>query len=240
MPPIMVRGARRRRAATVTPCPRPTHPRRARAARESHRRAVPTASSGPGAGSTRGPGRRLGGEHRRHPAGAVPAAVEPRGRPRVRVRRDLLRQGRVVAAPLRLRARGTSTDANDQILDGTTTGLWTNDPSMVVHPEVGKWLIALGEKAFGMDPFGWRISAAVVGSLMVLVMCRLVRRMTGSTALGLRRGAAAEPRRAAARAVPAGAARHLPGLLHPVRRRAAWSPTGTGTAPRWRGWCPRR
>ena len=56
---------------------------------------------------------------------------------------------------------------------------------MIVHPEVGKWLIALGEKAFGMDPFGWRIAAAVVGSLMVLVMCRLARRMTGSTALGL-------------------------------------------------------
>ena len=55
---------------------------------------------------------------------------------------------------------------------------------MVVHPEVGKWLIALGEKAFGMDPFGWRIAAAVVGSLMVLVMCRFVRRVTGSTLLG--------------------------------------------------------
>ena len=53
---------------------------------------------------------------------------------------------------------------------------------MVVHPEVGKWLIALGVKAFGMDPFGWRIAAAVVGSLMVLVMCRFVRRVTGSTA----------------------------------------------------------
>ena len=32
--------------------------------------------------------------------------------------------------------------------------------NMIVHPEVGKWLIALGEKAFGMDPFGWRIDAA--------------------------------------------------------------------------------
>ena len=56
---------------------------------------------------------------------------------------------------------------------------------MVVHPEVGKWIIALGEKGFGMDPFGWRIAAAVVGSLMVLLMCRFVRRVTGSTALGL-------------------------------------------------------
>ena len=47
------------------------------------------------------------------------------------------------------------------------TGLWKDTPSMIVHPEVGKWLIALGEKAFGMDPFGWRFSAAVAGSLMV-------------------------------------------------------------------------
>ena len=81
--------------------------------------------------------------------------------------------------------RGYVDGANDKIIDGTTTGLWNDEPSMVVHPEVGKWLIALGEKAFGMDPFGWRVAAAVVGSLMVLVMCRLARRMTGSTALGL-------------------------------------------------------
>jgi dolichyl-phosphate-mannose-protein mannosyltransferase len=79
-------------------------------------------------------------------------------------------------------------DANEQILAGNTSGQWTGDPSMVVHPEAGKWLIALGEKAFGMDPFGWRVSAAVAGALMVLVMCRLVRRMTGSTLLGCTAG----------------------------------------------------
>ena len=55
---------------------------------------------------------------------------------------------------------------------------------MVVHPEVGKWLIGLGESAFGMDPFGWRVASAVVGSLMVLVMIRLARRVTRSTLLG--------------------------------------------------------
>jgi dolichyl-phosphate-mannose-protein mannosyltransferase len=75
-------------------------------------------------------------------------------------------------------------DADEKILDGATTGLWKDDPSMVVHPEVGKWMIALGEWAFGMDPFGWRIMAAVCGALMVLVLCRLVRRITGSTLLG--------------------------------------------------------
>ena len=36
-----------------------------------------------------------------------------------------------------------------------------------------------------MTPFGWRVSAAVVGSLMVMVMIRLARRVTRSTLLGL-------------------------------------------------------
>lgn len=79
-------------------------------------------------------------------------------------------------------------DANEQILAGTTEGLWESEPSMIVHPEVGKWLIGLGERLFGMDPFGWRVASAVVGALMVLVMVRLVRRMTGSTVLGLTAG----------------------------------------------------
>jgi dolichyl-phosphate-mannose-protein mannosyltransferase len=74
--------------------------------------------------------------------------------------------------------------ADEKILGGQTTGLWLDDPSMTVHPEVGKWMIALGEKAFGLDPFGWRVMSAVVGSLMVLMLCRLVRRLTGSTMLG--------------------------------------------------------
>ena len=71
------------------------------------------------------------------------------------------------------------------VLAGRTQGVWDEGPSMIVHPEMGKWLIALGEKAFGMDPFGWRIASAVIGSLMVLVLIRLTRRLTGSTMLGL-------------------------------------------------------
>jgi dolichyl-phosphate-mannose-protein mannosyltransferase len=78
--------------------------------------------------------------------------------------------------------------ANDEILSGHTTGLWNGTPEMVVHPEVGKWIIALGEWLFGMTPFGWRISSAVVGSLMVMVMIRLARRVTRSTLLGLTAG----------------------------------------------------
>ena len=86
----------------------------------------------------------------------------------------------------------TKNKINDDILAGHIHDVWTGDPSMAVHPDVGKWLIALGEKAFGMDPFGWRIASAVVGALMVLVMCRLVRRMTGSTVARLHRRPAAD------------------------------------------------
>ena len=75
--------------------------------------------------------------------------------------------------------------ANSEILAGHTDGLWTGVPNMVVHPEVGKWLIGLGESAFGMTPFGWRVASAIVGSLMVMVMIRLARRVTRSTFLGL-------------------------------------------------------
>jgi dolichyl-phosphate-mannose-protein mannosyltransferase len=76
-------------------------------------------------------------------------------------------------------------NANDKILGGNLHGLFTADPSMIVHPEVGKWLIGSAELVGGMTPFGWRLAPAIVGSLMVLVMIRLARRVTGSTLLGL-------------------------------------------------------
>ena len=78
--------------------------------------------------------------------------------------------------------------ADKSIFAGRTTGLFKDDPSMVVHPEAGKWVIALGEQLFGMDSFGWRFSAAMAGTLMVLVLIRLVRRLTGSTLLGCTAG----------------------------------------------------
>jgi dolichyl-phosphate-mannose--protein O-mannosyl transferase len=75
--------------------------------------------------------------------------------------------------------------ANDKILAGDLHGLFLKTPSMVVHPEVGKWLIGLAEHVFGMDPAGWRVASAVVGTLLVTVMVRLARRLTGSTLLGV-------------------------------------------------------
>ncbi|MGI8576877.1 MAG: dolichyl-phosphate-mannose--protein mannosyltransferase [Nocardioidaceae bacterium] len=73
----------------------------------------------------------------------------------------------------------------DQIINaGSTKGIFADEPNEVVHPDVGKWMIAAGEWLFGLTPLGWRFSACVTGTLMVLVMCRLVRRLTGSTLLG--------------------------------------------------------
>ena len=74
--------------------------------------------------------------------------------------------------------------ANDRIVDGKLTGIFKPEVTQIVHPDGGKWLIAVGEQIFGMTPFGWRVSAAIAGALTVLVLCRLVRRMTGSTLLG--------------------------------------------------------
>ena len=79
-------------------------------------------------------------------------------------------------------------NANQKILAGNLHGLWTDQPSMIVHPEVGKWLIGLGEHLFGMDPAGWRVAPAIAGTLMVMVTVRLARRLTGSTMLGVLAG----------------------------------------------------
>src|SRR5450830_838206 len=36
-------------------------------------------------------------------------------------------------------------------------------PEFIVHPPLGKWMIASGIKVFGDNPVGWRIATAVVG-----------------------------------------------------------------------------
>lgn len=80
--------------------------------------------------------------------------------------------------------------ANDEIVAGRTgiERLVTGEPTWIVHPDAGKWFIALGEQLFGMNAFGWRVSAVVAGALTVFVLARLVRRLTGSTWIGVLAG----------------------------------------------------
>ena len=80
-------------------------------------------------------------------------------------------------------------NANDQILGHPQKIPLSEEGSYVVHPPVGKWIIAVGEWIFGLDPFGWRFMMAVLGTLSVLMLCRIGRRLFRSTALGCLAGA---------------------------------------------------
>ena len=51
------------------------------------------------------------------------------------------------------------------------------DPEFVVHPPVGKWLIALGIKLFGDNEFGWRFMGAFLGSVMVILIALITQRL---------------------------------------------------------------
>ena len=50
-------------------------------------------------------------------------------------------------------------------------------PEFIVHPPLGKWMIASGIKVFGDNPFGWRIATAVVGSLLILVIALVAHKL---------------------------------------------------------------
>ena len=49
------------------------------------------------------------------------------------------------------------------------------------HPPLGKTLISLGIRAFGMNPFGWRCVCALFGVMMIPVMYLFSHRMFGRT-----------------------------------------------------------
>ncbi|MGK5738235.1 dolichyl-phosphate-mannose--protein mannosyltransferase [Micromonospora sp. URMC 103] len=96
-------------------------------------------------------------------------------------------------------------DAYGLISRGVEWNYKDGNASYVVHPPLGKWLIGLGEWAFGYQDaesrisvpghllttapeFGWRFSAAVVGTLSVLLLVRIGRRLFRSTVLGCAAG----------------------------------------------------
>jgi len=78
-----------------------------------------------------------------------------------------------------------TSDPNPAFEAGDVSGLGTA-AEYVVHPQVGKWLIALGiQLGGGVDSSAaWRLSVAVAGTLCVLLVARIGRRLFASTALG--------------------------------------------------------
>ena len=73
--------------------------------------------------------------------------------------------------------------ADEAWVEGTATPGEEGD--YVVHPPLGKWLIAIGIRLFGMDTaLGWRFSAALAGTLSVLLIALIAQRMFRSVFLG--------------------------------------------------------
>ncbi|MEU6253823.1 phospholipid carrier-dependent glycosyltransferase [Streptomyces sp. NPDC047043] len=95
-------------------------------------------------------------------------------------------------ALLKLGYEGTWPDrkiADPQILAHPQVIPLSDTGSFVAHPPMGKWVISLGEGMFGLDPFGWRFMTALLGTLSVLMLCRIGRRLFRSTVLGCLAGA---------------------------------------------------
>lgn len=56
-------------------------------------------------------------------------------------------------------------------------------PYEVSHPPLGKLILSVGIRIFGMVPFGWRFSGTLIGVLMLPALYVFLKRMFGGTAV---------------------------------------------------------
>lgn len=63
----------------------------------------------------------------------------------------------------------------DRLFAAGDTDRWLNTAEYVVHPPVGKWMIAAGLKLFGGadNPAAWRASVAVAGVVAIALITRV-------------------------------------------------------------------
>ncbi|MGV8969159.1 MAG: dolichyl-phosphate-mannose--protein mannosyltransferase [Microbacteriaceae bacterium] len=70
----------------------------------------------------------------------------------------------------------------DAMFNSGLTEVFYDDASFVVHPPLGKWIIALGMAVFGPDnPVGWRITTAIVGILAVVLLMIVAKKLFAAT-----------------------------------------------------------
>ncbi|TPV51527.1 phospholipid carrier-dependent glycosyltransferase [Pseudarthrobacter phenanthrenivorans] len=78
--------------------------------------------------------------------------------------------------------------ANDAFNAGNP-GVLLDSPEYVVHPPVGKWMIAAGMWIFGPEnPFGWRFAAALTGTLSILLLSLIALKLFRSLPLAAAAG----------------------------------------------------
>ena len=98
-------------------------------------------------------------------------------------------------------------EANASFLAGNVD-VFTANPAFVVHPPLGKWIIALGMLVLGPESgWGWRITTALLGTAAVLLLMLIAQRLTRSTTF----------------AVVAGLLMAVDGLAISMSRIALWS-----------------
>ncbi|AYE97527.1 dolichyl-phosphate-mannose--protein mannosyltransferase [Mycobacterium paragordonae] len=102
----------------------------------------------------------------------------------------------VFATATRFLNLGSPTDSGTPIFDEkhyapqawqTLNNHWIEDNpgfGLVVHPPVGKQLIAIGEALFGYTGLGWRFTGALLGVGLVVLVTRIVRRISRSSLVG--------------------------------------------------------
>ena len=57
------------------------------------------------------------------------------------------------------------------------------DPYEITHPPLGKIIIGLGIRLFGLNPFGWRFMGTLCGVLMVPILYIFLKNLFGKTAV---------------------------------------------------------
>jgi dolichyl-phosphate-mannose-protein mannosyltransferase len=102
----------------------------------------------------------------------------------------------LIGGLVRLQNLGSPTDNGSPVFDEKhyvpqawqmlRNGGFEDNPGyeLTVHPPLGKEMIALGEWLFGYSGWGWRFTGAVCGTLMIIMIVRIARRLTRSTLLG--------------------------------------------------------
>ena len=100
-----------------------------------------------------------------------------------------------LALVTRLYSLGSATDGGTPIFDEkhyapqsfqiSQLGIEENPGyGLIVHPPVAKQIQSIGGFLFGYTPLGWRITAALAGVLVIVLVVRMTRRLTRSTLLG--------------------------------------------------------